>query len=867
MAAGPSLDDRDPRRAGGKRGTNGKSKPKLRAAGGGGARPGPPWKRALRIGGMVATLGLFAAIAVIVGLFSYYGSDPKLPDLSRLDTYRPKQVTRILDRNGKAIGELGSEKRTVIPYEAIPKVLVNAVVSAEDADYFHHSGLNYRGMIRAFLEDVLRGRRAQGGSSITQQVVKNLVLSPERTMRRKVQEIILARQLTEKLSKEEVLALYLNQIYYGHGRYGCEEAARYFFGKSVRDINVAEAALLAGLPQSPERLSPRRHPEAAKTRQRYVLGQMAEHGYIDRATADRLAAEPIRLARESASARGVAAEAVDVVGAVLAEKLGESAATESGTTVTTTLDGHLQELARASLERGLEDLDARQGFRGPSGHLTGKPLDLRRYELVKAHAGGLSDSEIVEGIVTRVEPDPKNVKLGRLYVDAGVREKGHEAMRPPPVQGPTLAPARRPGQPRPKSASVPVVRVHWPSDEALAAAKEGVREGVADLALEPRYGKGTKALAERFKPGDLVRVRYAPDRPHAEGHPLPLALELGPQAAMVVLDPATHQILALVGGYDYHSGGFDRSLRANRQPGSAFKPIVYATAIEAKKITPATIINDAPEVYDLWKPQNYEKEEFRGPVRVRTALAESINTVAIRVLSDVGIDQVRAVAARVGITSPIAPDVGLSLALGSLTVTPLELANAYAAFADGGQAAKVDRASLVSAIGDQKVAPPQLSPGLPPEVAYVMVSLMRSVIDEGTARSAVAGKLHRPVAGKTGTSNGQRDAWFVGFTPDLLAAVWVGFDDMKKLGRGEAGGKTAAPIWADFMAKATAGKPTKDFAQPPGVVVQRIDKATGLLAAPGQESGTLDEVFLDGTAPTQQAPSAGEQSADKLLLQ
>ena len=247
----------------------------------------PPWKRALRIGATVATLGLFAAIAVVVGLFSYYGSDPKLPNLSRLDAYRPKQVTRILDRNGAPIGELGSEKRTVVPYDAIPKLLVNAVVAAEDADYFQHGGLNYRGMVRAFLEDVLRGRRAQGGSSITQQVVKNLLLSPERTMRRKVQEIILARQLSEKLSKEEVLALYLNQIYYGHGRYGCEEAARYFFGKSVRDINLAEAALLAGLPQSPERLSPRKHPDAAKTRQRYVLGQMAEHGYIERAAADR----------------------------------------------------------------------------------------------------------------------------------------------------------------------------------------------------------------------------------------------------------------------------------------------------------------------------------------------------------------------------------------------------------------------------------------------------------------------------------------------------------------------------------------------------------------------------------------------------
>ncbi len=869
MAAGPSLEDRDPRRSAGKRTT---PKPKARALGRGGSRGDrPPWKRALRIGAAVATLGMFAAIASVVGLFSYYGSDPKLPNLSRLDTYRPKQLTRILDRNGAPIGELGSEKRTVVPYDAIPKLLINAVVSAEDADYFQHGGLNYRGMVRAFLEDVLRGRRAQGGSSITQQVVKNLVLSPERTMRRKVQEIILARQLSEKLSKEEVLALYLNQIYYGHGRYGCEEAARYFFGKSVRDINLAEAALLAGLPQSPERLSPRKHPDAAKTRQRYVLGQMAAHGYIEQAAADRVAAEPIRLAREPAAARGTAAEAVDVVGGVLSARMGEQAAVESGITVSTTLDGHLQELARASLERGLEDLDARQGFRGPSGHLTGPALDKKRVELVKAHATGLNDVEIVEGLVTRVEPEAGNVKLGRLFVDVGVREKGNEAraaVKAPSAgqhaQGTKAEKSAAPGAGKPP---------HGPprkglSDEALEAAKVGVKEGVVDFASEPRYSKGTKSIGERFKPGDLVRVRLASDRPHTEGHPFPLALELGPQAAMVVMDPATHEILALVGGYDFHPGGYDRSLRAMRQPGSAFKPIIYAAAVEAHKITPATILNDAPEVYQLWKPQNYEKEEFRGPVRVRTALAESINTVAIKVLSDVGLDQARAVATRVGITSTIAPDIGLSLALGSLTVTPLELANVYATFADGGQAAKVDKTSLVSAVGDQKIAPPQLIPGLPPEVAYVMVSLMRSVIDEGTARSAVAGKLHRPVAGKTGTSNGQRDAWFVGFTPDLLAAVWVGFDDMKKLGRGEAGGKTAAPIWADFMLKATAGKPTKDFVQPPGVVVQRIDKTTGLLAAPGQESGTLDEVFLDGTAPTQQAPAAGEEtSPDKLLLQ
>src|SRR5262245_44724782 len=645
MAAGPSFDDRDPRPARRGSGPSKTTRPPPRR-GGGAARP--MWLFWLRRAFIAGVLGLFAAVALVVGMFIYYGSDPKLPNLSRLDEYRPKQVTRILDRNNVAIGELGSEKRTVVPYSAIPKMLVQAVIAAEDADYFKHGGVDYMGMARAFITNVLRGRTAQGGSTITQQVVKNLLLTPERTKKRKVQEIILARRLSEKLSKEDILALYLNQIYYGHGRYGCEEAARYFFGKSVKDVDLAEAALLAGLPQSPERLSPRKHPEAAKTRQRYVLGQMADHGFIDRKDAERVAAQPIRLARETGAARGVAAEEVDVVSHFLSDKMGESTAFEVGTTVATTLDGHLQELARTSLERGLEELDGRLGFRGPSGHVTGRMLDVQRRELGKTFSKFLKGSEIVEGIVIRFEKDASSPKIGKLYVDVGA---GVPAAPPPPT-----------GKGRQKAAPPPPLPA--PS-----------REGVVDFSLEPRYAKGSKPIADRFKPGDLGRVRLAEDRPHTEEGPLPLALELGPQAAMVVMDPTTREVLALVGGYDYHAGGFDRSQRAHRQPGSAFKPIFYAAAIEAKKITPATILNDAPEVYDLWKPQNYEKEEFRGPVRVRTALAHSINTVAIKVLSEIGIDQARAFANKIGITSPIPNDIGLSLALGALTVTPLELAN------------------------------------------------------------------------------------------------------------------------------------------------------------------------------------------------
>jgi penicillin-binding protein 1A len=856
MAAGPFLDDRDPRRR------RKPPAPKLAGKVGGGRGGGGLGGRATRDGGsgglravkLALWLGVFAAFAGaagLVGLFAYYGSDPKLPKISKLDDFRPKQVTRILDRAGTPIGELGLEKRTVVTYAVIPQLLVNAVVAAEDADYFNHEGIDYRGMLRAFVENVLRGRTAQGGSTITQQVVKTMLLTPERTLRRKVQEIILARQLSQKLSKEEVLTLYLNQIYYGHGRYGCEEAARYYFGKSVRDVNLAEAALLAGLPQSPERLSPRKHPDAAKTRQRYVLGQMAERGFIDRKTADKVAAEPIRLSREPLAARGTAMEVVDSVGRYLAD---HGDASESGTTVQTTIDARMQELARASLERGLEDFDARQGFRGPSGHLAGKALDKRHAVLAAAHKNGVKDAEVIEGIVKRVEVSAAGAKE-----PTGAKEARAKDAVAKSALGKDALPKKDPGR--------LFVDIGLPAGE-----------GVVDLSLEPRYAKGPKPLAARFAPGDVVRVRVANvgDRPRVEGEPIPLMLELGPQAAMVVMDPRTRELLAVVGGYAFRAGAYNRAERSERQPGSSFKSIFYAAAIEAQKITPATIIDDSPTPYKGWKPDNYEKDSFAGPIRVRTALAESKNTVAIKVLDMVGIPAAREAAARFGITTPIPDDAGLALALGVSSVKPIDMASAYATFASGGLAGPP---VLLKRIGNDVLATAPLRQALKPEVAYVMNSLLRSVIEEGTARAA-AGRLRRPAAGKTGTTNRKVvvagktiasetvDAWFIGYTPDVLAAVWVGFDEPHGMGRGATGATAALPIWIDFMTKALAGRPTKDFTPPPGVVIQRIDKATGLLARPGVEENTMDEVFLQGTAPTELAPVAGEESsADKLLIE
>jgi penicillin-binding protein 1A len=767
--------------------------------------------RLFRVAIAAALVGflVLAAAGTLFGIFYYYGKDPNLPSLSGIGDYRPEQIVRVLDREGKLIGELGAMHRTVVGYDKIPKIMVQALLAAEDAEYFEHEGIDYKGMLRAFVENVLRRKFAQGASTITQQVVKQLLLTPEKTMRRKVQEIILARRLTQRFSKEEVLAIYLNQMYFGHGRYGVEEAARYYFGKSISEVDTGEATLLAGLLQSPERLSPYKHPQAAKQRQIYVLGQMVKLEFIYEDVAKQLAAAPITVIPEGSALPVLAPEAVDLVRRRIDERFGPGKLSSLGFDVKTTIDSQLQTLARQALERGLEELDQRHNFRGPLAHLTGRAIDKKRAELgAEQRRKPMTENDKVEGLVEKVEKYGDDAKEVRLTVFLGDKV------------------------------------------------------GVVDLAAEPRYTQGSKPPpAERFHTGDVVRVRLAPERKRdSEGNP-GLALELGPQGAMVVLDPTRRDILALVGGYGYRLGGFDRSLRAERQPGSAFKPFIYATAIDSRRYTAASIVNDSPEVFKLWKPQNHEKAKFRGPVRLRVALADSINTVSIKLLSDLGILPVRELATHAGLDLPPPEKLDLSLALGTITVTPLALANAYATFASGGQWSDP---RIVVAYGNEPVPAPELKQVMRPETAYVTTSLLRSVIEIGTARSA-APKLKRPAAGKTGTTDEDRDAWFVGFTPELLAAVWVGFDERRALGRGEEGARAALPIWTEFMTKALAGTSISDFAQPPGVVVARIDPATGLLPAPGSEG--VEEVFLDGTAPTDSAAAPGEETnPDQLLL-
>jgi len=733
-----------------------------------------PWRlvRAAVVLGVL--LGMTGALA-LAGLFYIYGHDRDLPRITSVMDYHPETVTRILDRRGRLIGEISGQRRTVVPYKAFPKVLVHAVVAAEDADFFKHRGLDYMGMLRAFWANLRAGRFVQGGSTITQQVVKTFFLSPERTIRRKMQEVILARRLENELTKHEILFLYLNQIYLGHGCYGMEEAARYYFRKHVGELTVAESAMLAGLPQSPNRLSPLRHPERAKKRQVYVLGQMARHGFISRAVAEKVAGDSIRVVKRVRPYYNVAPEVTDRVRKDLVARLGEKKLARSGLTVVTTLDAELERVARDAVQWGLRAVDARRGYRKPLARLKGRKLR-RRLARLKRRQKKLRDGGRYLAVVTAVK-DADRV----LEVDLG-------------------------------GAS-----------------------GTVELGDDPRYNPQGHAPSKRFAPGDLIRVRRHGDLYRFEG---------GPQAALVAMDPRNGDVLAMVGGYRVRPGDFNRAVQARRQPGSAFKPFVYAAALESRKFTAATVVDDAPVVIGGWQPKNFGGQ-YRGPMRLRQALALSVNSVAAKLIDRVGVEPVRKLARAAGIASKLGHD--LSLALGSSEVTPLELATAYCTLANGGNRIQP---RMVLRMG--KEAEPAATPRrvLSAAADYVLVSMMQSVVQEGTARRAR--RLRRPVAGKTGTTNQQKDAWFAGFTPRLVVVVWVGFDTPKPMGRGETGGRAALPIWLRFMQRALKGKPRLPFKQPPGVVVQRIDPETGLLTPPGATE-VLDEVFIQGTAPTETA--------------
>ncbi len=763
--------------------------------------------------GIVATGALF-------GMVKSYEAD--LPSVAELKTYHPSQVTRVLARDGTLLAELFVERRTVVPIKDLPAHVKLAILAAEDAGFYEHEGLNYLGIGRAMLVNLKSGRTRQGGSTITQQVVKNMLLDSERTYKRKIREALLARRLEQELTKDEILELYLNHIYFGHGRYGIEEAARDNFGKSAKDLTIAEGALLAALPAGPELYSPRRDLKRALGRRAFVLEQMRAKGFLNDAQYEAAKDEPVRLAPSTDVSSELAPEVVQIARKTLHEIEHERAARGSYT-ITTSIDPRLQAAARKAVRDNLAAYDKRHGYDGP------------------------------------------------LKAPVAVAQRGKPGAKPPPAPVGRDAPFE--GTPQYEQHRV-LTGVVASADDVTGTfdVRVGTALGVVKLADFDRYNP-KKLPPSLYAPvGARVRVSLLGPVPNTgspfggdAGAPVakvPLRLELGPESAFVAMDVRTRQLLALVGNTEAISGGLDRATQSRRQPGSTFKPVVYSYALHTHKWTPATLVDVNPQVFaGGYRPANYEGWADKDPLRLREALANSVNVAAVRVLEDVGPQGVVDWARALGIQSTLKPD--LSLALGAYEVEPVELCGAYATFAGGGTWEPWQVITrIVGPDGKDLTLPTRAPPHrvMDPAEAYLVTHMLTSVVDHGTGQRAK--DLRRPVAGKTGTSNDAKDTWFAGFTTEIAAVAWVGYDDGKPLGGGETGGSTALPAWVAFMKAAHENRPKAEFPRPPGLVNVTIDAKTGKLPWPG-DTETMDEVFLQGTEPTDTAdvPDGGAAPA------
>jgi penicillin-binding protein 1A len=856
---------------------------------------------------LLASAGLLV-VAGIGGTIAFYLAFVRdLPDLRTIEDYRPPIASRVIDRNGEEIGEFFKERRTLAPMESLPRHLVEAFVAGEDSSFFEHAGIDYRSILRAAWVNLRAGGEIkQGASTITQQMVKGLLLSPERKFRRKIREMILAQRIEKRFSKQEILYLYLNQIYFGHGAYGIREAARTYFDKDTLELTVSESALLAGLPKAPSRYSPFSNPDVAEQRRRYVLSRMHAEGYLDAAGYSTAIAEFPDLADRAASRDDpAAAYFTEEVRRALFNRFGGKLVLEGGLTIETTLDRGLQRAATRAVQTGLINLDHRQGYRGPMRRVARSEIPEEIHRLAEAN-------QLVPPTHDPVAP-PDSLEPVEPIDEAPSELSGEaqraEARRILAEEGGTLLGVITAVDTEAKTARIAFA----PEVEGVVLLKD------VSWAREPNPNRSpykVRSIGKVFTEGDVARFAAvsspASETDEADGvEPAEIRaiLDQTPevQGALLSIDLETNEVLALVGGRDFKQSQFNRVTQARRQPGSAFKPLIYAASL-ARGYTPASIVFDRPIVYTdeesgfIWRPRNY-KRSFYGPITIREALARSINNATVHLFRDVGIDYVIEYARRLGIESPLSRD--LSLALGSSGLSLLELTRAYAVFASGGRRVEprfirrvVDRDGLVllenvrlGASGDTTVDPSEVASDfvdaaapaedqevpadadfpldpdqiIPPEEAYLAVSLLRAVVEDPKGTGHRLRVLRRPVAGKTGTTNDQADAWFMGFSPDVVTGVWVGHDESRFLGFGETGSRAAAPIWVDYMRVALEGRSARDFAVPELIEFARIDRKTGLLA--GESTGaTVFQPFLQGTVPTEMADSARTDSESRRQL-
>ena len=773
----------------------------------------------LKWGVGVITLGVLLSAGSAFGLYIYLSKD--LPRINSLADYQPATVTSVYSDDGRKIGEFYKERRIVIPLTDMPENLINAFVAAEDSRFREHPGIDIQSIFRAFIKNFQAGTITQGGSTITQQVTKSFLLTPERTYERKLKEAILAYRIEKKFTKDDILFLYLNQIYLGHGAYGVEAAAENYFGKHAQDLNLAECAMLAGLPQAPSRYSPFRFPDRAKQRQIYTLNRMKEEGMVS----NMAVTEAIDMELDIKPRKNWFIEAVpyytEHVRRYVEKKYGENALYNQGLQIHTAVNIELQKMAREAVKTGLMDLDRRMGFRGPEKNISALEIEsFCQAEAENIQGNLLEKGSVHTGVVLNVD-DEKKTTLVRVGNFQGI------------IPLKTMTWARRPN---------PKV---------------------------PYYASKVTRPSRVLQPGDVIQVKVLNDMAQTKTDQYAFTLHQEPaaQAALLSIAAETGQVKAMIGGQDYKESQFNRAYQSRRQPGSAFKPIIYAAALD-KGYTPATVIIDSPVVYQdlsrdfIWKPQNY-KEEFYGPTLFREALVKSRNVVTIKILQDIGIPYAIDYARKLGITSDINQD--LSIALGSSGVSLLELVNAYSVFSNLGY---LIEPVFITKIYDRsgnilETARLVRKKVIDMNTAYIMTNILESVVQSGTGRRVKA--LDRPVAGKTGTTNNLFDAWFLGYTPRYTTGVWVGMDQEASLGKGETGSRTASPIWLDFMQQALEGKPARTFTVPEGIVFAKIDAKTGLLPIKESEK-TLFECFKEGTVPTAHTPRPDTASGTEDLF-
>lgn len=730
----------------------------------------------------------------MLGAFAALITYPKLPSLEVLTDYRPKLPLRILSEDGKLIGEFGEERRSVVRFKDVPRPLVDAILAAEDERFYQHGGIDYAGVLRAMLANFVAGETRQGASTITMQVAKNFFLSSERTLTRKFNEALLSYKIESNLSKDQILELYINQIYLGQRSYGFAAAARTYFGKDLKQLSLAETAMLAGLPKAPSTGNPITNPRRARARMNYVLERMGSLGHITEAQLEAAKAQPINVR----AARLTAGESADFVAEMVRrdiyERYGE-AAYNSGITVHTTILSTHQTAAQTALRQGLLDYDERRGYRGPTRTV--------RLPDVPTLAEKAAD-EVLQDALPVAGMQPAIV----LAVDA--RE----------------------------------VKVRTRLGDNLTLSGDGlgmVKNWIGDKApAGRRLQRGAEVWLKRSEDGSW-KLRQLPEA----------------EAAIVSIDPFDGAIRALAGGLDATRNQFNHVTQAWRQPGSTFKPFIYSAALE-KGFTPATLVEDAPLHFEAsvtgssaWTPQNYDGK-FEGPLRLRVALAKSKNMVAIRVLQTVTPLFAQEWITRFGFDARRNPAY-LSLALGSGAVTPMQMVEAYAVLANGGYRVKP---YLVKKILDSKgrllaqAQPVQVGNTaeqvIEPRNAWLMTSLLKDVVRSGTATRALS--LGRSdLAGKTGTTNDNVDAWFAGYTPRLVAVSWIGYDQPKSLGPKETGGVAALPIWIDYMRVALQGIPETEMAEPAGIATALIDPGSGRFSSYGLTEFFYQEDVPDGS--------------------